>query len=317
MFCRPVLGVLLAMAMVSQCDAQCCMSCRARRPCRPVHCCVPHGRYLTVRAPCCGSQVTWTAFGYRPSCACGRLNGWGPLQRVRVVGATPHAPHEAPSPRDVHTPAVEPKVALPQEPVTPDEPEVPAEKSEPGEAGSPGNVAPEQPQLPDSGADEASVGQMEAKATPEAESSGPASLVATARSLEKLSVLLAAAARVNLLDEVTDGPFTIFAPTDAAFAKLDESVTKKLKDDDAFLSDVLRHHAVAEALSAEKLVAQKTVAPVSGPDLQIKKTDEGVFVNGAHIQTADIKCTNGVIHVIDEVLLPSTPAPRDEPRQTP
>jgi transforming growth factor-beta-induced protein len=100
-----------------------------------------------------------------------------------------------------------------------------------------------------------------------------------------------------------DGPFTIFAPTNAAFAKVDPKAVEALKADKAALAGVLTYHVVAGMVKA-KDVAAGEVATVNGAKITIAKDDKGVTVNGAKVIATDLVGTNGVIHVIDGVLLP-------------
>jgi uncharacterized surface protein with fasciclin (FAS1) repeats len=118
------------------------------------------------------------------------------------------------------------------------------------------------------------------------------------------------AAAVKAADLVTTlkgtGPFTVFAPTDAAFARLPTgTVDDLLKPDNRDkLRAVLTYHVVAgrvTAADAAKLTSAKTV---QGADVKIEASGGGVKVGGANVVTADIGCSNGVIHVVDTVLLP-------------
>jgi transforming growth factor-beta-induced protein len=102
------------------------------------------------------------------------------------------------------------------------------------------------------------------------------------------------------------GPFTVFAPTDAAFAKLPagtlESLTKP--ENKAKLSNILTYHVLSGkvlAADAKKMTSGKTV---QGQSVRIESKDGGVHIDGALVTTADILCDNGVIHVIDTVMQP-------------
>jgi uncharacterized surface protein with fasciclin (FAS1) repeats len=106
------------------------------------------------------------------------------------------------------------------------------------------------------------------------------------------------------------GPFTVFAPTDAAFAKLPKGTVESLLADKEALASVLTYHVVLGRISAADIVKRNGARPetVNGEPLDIVVRDGKVFVNGAQVITADVGATNGVIHVIDSVLLPK-PAP--------
>lgn len=102
------------------------------------------------------------------------------------------------------------------------------------------------------------------------------------------------------------GPFTVFAPSDDAFAKLPTGTVEDLvkPENKAKLAAILTLHVVAGKVMAADITGAMSPASVNGENLHIT-TDHGVSVNGAQVTTADIECTNGVIHVIDAVLLPS------------
>ncbi len=102
-----------------------------------------------------------------------------------------------------------------------------------------------------------------------------------------------------------EGPFTVFAPTDAAFAALPEgTVETLLQDPTGDLAKILLYHAVgAKALSTD-LSNEQVIATVNGANVTVTINDEGVFINKAKVTVADIAASNGVVHVIDAVLLP-------------
>lgn len=104
------------------------------------------------------------------------------------------------------------------------------------------------------------------------------------------------------------GPFTVFAPTDAAFAKLPAGSVDALLADRAALTSVLTYHVVSGQVLAGQIVRANGATPstVNGSPLDIVVRDGKVYVNGAQVSTADIRASNGVIHVIDGVLLPAT-----------
>ncbi len=103
-----------------------------------------------------------------------------------------------------------------------------------------------------------------------------------------------------------EGPFTVFAPTDDAFAKLPAGTVEDLvkPENKDKLTAILTYHVMAGKVMASDVAGQKLEpATVNGATLHVDGSD-GVTVNGANVVTADIDCTNGVIHVIDAVLLP-------------
>jgi uncharacterized surface protein with fasciclin (FAS1) repeats len=134
-----------------------------------------------------------------------------------------------------------------------------------------------------------------------------ADIVDTAVAAGSFSTLVAAVQAAGLVETLKgDGPFTVFAPTDEAFAKLPEGTVEMLlkPENKDKLVAVLTYHVVAgKVMSGD--IAGKRVAPetVQGRPIAVNATS-GVMVNDAHVVAADIEATNGVIHVIDKVLLP-------------
>ncbi len=105
-----------------------------------------------------------------------------------------------------------------------------------------------------------------------------------------------------------EGPFTLFAPTDAAFAALPTDVVEALVADPmGALTDVLLFHAVSGVASSDVLSDGLQFSNLAGKNLTTSITDEGVFINGAQVSVADIFTTNGVVHVIDAVIVPPSP----------
>ena len=103
------------------------------------------------------------------------------------------------------------------------------------------------------------------------------------------------------------GPFTVFAPTDEAFAKLPEGTVETLlkPENKAKLAAILTYHVVAGKVEAKDAVKLKSAKTVNGASFMIKVSDAGVMVDKAKVVKTDIQCTNGVIHVIDAVILPA------------
>ena len=115
--------------------------------------------------------------------------------------------------------------------------------------------------------------------------------------------LVAAVQAAGLVDTLkSPGPFTVFAPTDAAFAKIPKATLDALMADKAKLTAVLTYHVVPGKVMAKDVKAGK-VKTVQGGELTITTTG-GVKVDGANVVTTDIAASNGVIHVIDTVVLP-------------
>ena len=102
------------------------------------------------------------------------------------------------------------------------------------------------------------------------------------------------------------GPFTVFAPTDEAFAKLPAGTLEELlkPENKTKLTGILTYHVVSGKVLAADVVKLTKAKTVHGTDVKIKVTDGKVTINEAHVVKTDILCTNGVIHVIDTVILP-------------
>ena len=119
------------------------------------------------------------------------------------------------------------------------------------------------------------------------------------------TTLLAAAEAANLTRVLyNDGPFTLFAPTDDAFAALPDGTVENLLKNPKELAKVLKYHLVKGNIFSSDLNNGSSVATVLGSPVSINTT-EGVLVNNAKVIQADVEASNGVIHVIDKVLLPT------------
>ena len=134
-----------------------------------------------------------------------------------------------------------------------------------------------------------------------------ADIVDTAVSAGAFNTLVAAVQAADLVATLkSDGPFTVFAPTDDAFAKLPAGTVENLlkPENKHQLIEVLTYHVVAGAVTSGDLAGKRLSAKtVQGTTVDIDATD-GVRVDGAQVVQADIKTSNGIIHVIDRVILP-------------
>jgi transforming growth factor-beta-induced protein len=129
-------------------------------------------------------------------------------------------------------------------------------------------------------------------------------IVGTADAAGSFTTLMAALEAAGLVDTLRgEGPFTVFAPTDAAFAALPEGTVEALLEDIPALTDILLYHVVPGAVPAADVATQSLVGTAQGSDFKVT-IDGDVFINGAKVVTPDIVASNGVIHVIDQVLLP-------------
>jgi uncharacterized surface protein with fasciclin (FAS1) repeats len=133
-------------------------------------------------------------------------------------------------------------------------------------------------------------------------------IVDTAVSAGSFSTLVAAVKAAGLVDTLKGaGPFTVFAPTDAAFAKLPKGTVESLlkPENHDKLVKILTYHVVAGKVLAKDVAALDRATTVEGSDVKIKAGDGKVMINDANVLTTDIGASNGVIHVIDTVLLPT------------
>ncbi|MBX7131329.1 MAG: fasciclin domain-containing protein [Fimbriimonadaceae bacterium] len=117
-----------------------------------------------------------------------------------------------------------------------------------------------------------------------------------------LAKLLTDAGLVDVLKG--DGPFTVFAPTDAAFAKVPKATLAALAKDKNLLIKVLTYHVVPGRVLASDVVKVKSAKTVAGPDVHVRVKGGKVKINKSNVVKTDIIASNGVIHVIDTVLLP-------------
>jgi uncharacterized surface protein with fasciclin (FAS1) repeats len=131
-------------------------------------------------------------------------------------------------------------------------------------------------------------------------------IVATADSAGSFKTLLAAATAAGLVETLQGtGPFTVFAPTDEAFAALPAGTLDGLLKDPEALKKVLLYHVVSGAVTADKVVGLTSADSVEGAPIAIAVKDGKVYLNdAAQVVKTDILASNGVIHVIDKVILP-------------
>ncbi|HEX3292026.1 MAG TPA: fasciclin domain-containing protein [Gaiella sp.] len=130
-------------------------------------------------------------------------------------------------------------------------------------------------------------------------------IVQTAVAAGQFTTLASLLQKAGLVDTLaTGGPFTVFAPTDAAFAKVPKATLDALAADPAQLKAVLLYHVVPGRVAAADVVKLTSAKTAEGRSLAIKVVNGSVFVDGAQVTTPDVEATNGVIHVIDSVLIP-------------
>ena len=132
-------------------------------------------------------------------------------------------------------------------------------------------------------------------------------IVDTAVSAGSFNTLVAAIQAAGLAETLKgEGPFTVFAPTDDAFAKLpagtlDDLLKPENKDK---LAGILTYHVVSGKVMAKDVMTMKEAKTVNGQSVMVSMEADTVMIDNAKVVNADIECTNGVIHVIDTVILP-------------
>ncbi|MEO6811000.1 MAG: fasciclin domain-containing protein [Isosphaeraceae bacterium] len=130
-------------------------------------------------------------------------------------------------------------------------------------------------------------------------------IVETAKAAGNFNTLLTAATKAGLVDTLkSDGPFTLFAPTDEAFAKVPKATLDALLQDKAKLKEVLLYHVVPGNVMAADALKVDSARTAQGQPIRIKAEGGKVMINNAQVIQPDIKTSNGVIHVINAVLLP-------------
>ncbi len=138
---------------------------------------------------------------------------------------------------------------------------------------------------------------------------GASDIVDTAVAAGSFKTLAAALQAAGLVDTLKgSGPFTVFAPTDAAFAKLPAGTVESLlkPENKEKLTAILTYHVVSGAVKAKDVTSLKFATSLQGQRIDVVAKDGSVKIDGATVTKTDIECSNGVIHVIDSVIIPST-----------
>jgi uncharacterized surface protein with fasciclin (FAS1) repeats len=135
----------------------------------------------------------------------------------------------------------------------------------------------------------------------------PKTIVDVAASNDSFSTLVAAVKAAGLVDTLNGGPFTVFAPTNDAFGKLPKGTVEELLKPENVdkLKAILTYHVVSGTVSSSEVVKLKTAKTVNGKELKITVKDGNVMIDGAKVTTVDIPCLNGVVHIIDSVVIPA------------
>lgn len=129
-------------------------------------------------------------------------------------------------------------------------------------------------------------------------------IVETASDAGSFKTLLKASEAAGLVDTLKgEGPLTVFAPSDEAFSKLPKGTIEQLLKDKQKLANILKYHVVQGKLKAENVIKERSLKTAQGGELRID-TSKGVMVGDAKVIKTDIEASNGIIHVIDTVLIP-------------
>ena len=130
-------------------------------------------------------------------------------------------------------------------------------------------------------------------------------IVRTAAAAGKFDTLVSLVKEAGLARTLRrDGPFTVFAPTDRAFDKVPDETLEQLAGDREQLREVLLYHVLGQKVGSRKLVKQDSVETLNGQSLHVQVRDGRVKVGDARVTAADVGASNGVIHVINKVLIP-------------
>ena len=129
-------------------------------------------------------------------------------------------------------------------------------------------------------------------------------LVEVAAGDPQFSTLVSLVNSAGLASTLSSGSYTVFAPTNAAFAKVPKATLDALAQDKAKLKAVLLYHVANGRLTAAKVVKRSSIKTLNGKSVSVRVRRGKVYVGGARVVTPDVKASNGVIHVINKVLIP-------------
>jgi len=140
----------------------------------------------------------------------------------------------------------------------------------------------------------------------DAKKSAKMDIVETAIAAEGFGTLVTAVKAAGLVEALkSEGPFTVFAPTDEAFGKLPKGTVAALLEDKEKLTSILTYHVVSGKVMASDVVKIKSAETLNGQEVKVTVKDGNVMIDNALVTMTDIECSNGVIHVIDAVILPA------------
>lgn len=157
------------------------------------------------------------------------------------------------------------------------------------------------------GVTSAAVAVPVASATQSSSAAAGKNIVQVAAGDPQFSILVKLVKKAGLVSALSGtGKLTVFAPTNAAFAKLPKATLKKVEGDKKLLTSILTYHVVKGAVPASKVVALdgKSVKTLNGKSVKVTLKNKQVYVNQARVTKTDIKASNGIVHVINQVLVP-------------
>ena len=144
-----------------------------------------------------------------------------------------------------------------------------------------------------------------ANARPATAAPAKPNIVETAVAAGNFTTLVSLVKQAGLAETLSGtGPYTVFAPTDAAFKKVPKKTLTALGKDKAKLKAVLLYHVAAGRLAAKRVVKRSSIKTLNGKRVKIRVRGQNVFVNRSKVVTADVRASNGIIHVINRVLIP-------------
>jgi transforming growth factor-beta-induced protein len=143
-----------------------------------------------------------------------------------------------------------------------------------------------------------------ASARPATGAGGNSDIVQTAQQAGSFKTLLALATRAGLADDLATGEVTLLAPTDAAFRKVPRATLRAVQRNPRLLRRVLLYHVVPGRVPSSTVVTLRSAKTLAGPAVKVRVAGRRVFVNNARVTKVDVAASNGVIHVIDRVLIP-------------
>ena len=142
-------------------------------------------------------------------------------------------------------------------------------------------------------------------ASPAAPATAKSNIVETAVAAGNFDTLVSLVKDAGLAETLSaKGPYTVFAPTDAAFKKVPKKTLNALGEDKAMLKSVLLYHVAEGRLPAKRVIKRSSIKTLNGQRVRVRVARGNVFVNKSKVVTADVRASNGIIHAVNRVLIP-------------